>query len=238
MPAIKRPRSMAGTGESSRPKKKTKITYKVATYSKTPMASDNRLLRTAQQATVRYYDNYGLAPNLTLPGYNVFSANGCYDPDISGVGHQPRGFDQLMALYDRFQVDEVLIEAEFSTPMLSTYSATTGNQLICGIALLEDSTPRTLGRDYVESRVNDQCTLVPGNSSKKLKMTVKPNEFLGLPKRGEHGLTGSTGTNPAYQCFFHVWAVGSDGAAAPAVGVTVKITYKINLTEPKEPASS
>ena len=36
--------------------------------------------------------------------HKVFSGNGLYDPDVSGVGHQPLGFDQWMTLYNRYRV--------------------------------------------------------------------------------------------------------------------------------------
>jgi hypothetical protein len=202
------------------------------------MGAEHNLLRTQQQAIVRYYDNYSLTGTLGLPAVQVFSVNGMYDPDISGIGHQPRGFDELMALYDRFQVDETLIEVEWSAPIQASYNSTSGNQVLVGISLLEGSTAKTTARDYIESRIEDHTVMVPTNGARKLKLTVKANEFLGLPKRGEHGLTGSNAANPAYMCYFHIWAVGVDGAAASAVDATVKITYKTNLTEPKEPASS
>lgn len=43
----------------------------------------------------------------------VFSANGLYDPNITGTGHQPYYFDQLMALYNHYTVLKSRIKVEF-----------------------------------------------------------------------------------------------------------------------------
>jgi len=41
----------------------------------------------------------------TLVGNNqIFNLNSIFDPDRSGAGHQPYGFDQLSALYNRYRV--------------------------------------------------------------------------------------------------------------------------------------
>lgn len=37
-------------------------------------------------------------------GTNIFNANGLYDPDATGVGGQPRFYDQLTQLYSRWKV--------------------------------------------------------------------------------------------------------------------------------------
>lgn len=37
-------------------------------------------------------------------GNYIFSINSLFDPDLSGGGHQPYGFDQLAALYNRYRV--------------------------------------------------------------------------------------------------------------------------------------
>jgi len=36
--------------------------------------------------------------------YNTFKANGCYDPNATGVGHQPRGWDEHVSLYNKYVV--------------------------------------------------------------------------------------------------------------------------------------
>lgn len=33
-----------------------------------------------------------------------YNLNSCYDPNLTGTGHQPLGFDQLSALYQRYRV--------------------------------------------------------------------------------------------------------------------------------------
>jgi len=37
---------------------------------------------------------------------HVFNLNSLFDPDSTGAGHQPKGFDQLTALYARYRVYE------------------------------------------------------------------------------------------------------------------------------------
>jgi len=45
-----------------------------------------------------------------VSGDYIFRLNSIYDPDLSGGGHQPMGFDQLAALYNRYQVKSVKVK--------------------------------------------------------------------------------------------------------------------------------
>lgn len=44
-----------------------------------------------------------IATDATLGSYKM-NLNSIYDPDFSGTGHQPYGFDQLASLYNRYRV--------------------------------------------------------------------------------------------------------------------------------------
>ncbi len=53
----------------------------------------------------KYQTSGTLNPGVAgVAAIQVMTANGLYDPDITGVGHQPRGFDQIMALYNHYTV--------------------------------------------------------------------------------------------------------------------------------------
>jgi len=43
----------------------------------------------------------------------IYRANSVFDPDRTGIGHQPRGFDQLTPLYNRYRVDALKWEVKF-----------------------------------------------------------------------------------------------------------------------------
>ena len=96
------------------------------------------LLGSKVKTKLRYVEYFTLNPAAAgLPATHVFSANGLYDPNITGVGHQPRGFDQLMALYDHYYVSRSKIIADFAS--ISNNSVA---PWVCGIVLDDDATPR------------------------------------------------------------------------------------------------
>jgi len=44
---------------------------------------------------------------------NLYNLNSLFDPDRTGVGHQPSGFDQWSAFYNRYRVDRVRVQLDF-----------------------------------------------------------------------------------------------------------------------------
>lgn len=47
---------------------------------------------------------------------NVFNLNSQFDPDQTGVGHQPYARDQFAGLYGRYKVKKVTIDVSFTNP--------------------------------------------------------------------------------------------------------------------------
>lgn len=54
--------------------------------------------------TLKYQDNLTLTISALSYQEKIYRTNSLYDPDQSGSGHQPYGFDQLAAIYNRYRV--------------------------------------------------------------------------------------------------------------------------------------
>ncbi len=57
-----------------------------------------------QEATLKYNENVTFTLATTVGGQYVFKLNGMFDPDTTGTGHQPYGFDQWLNIYQRYVV--------------------------------------------------------------------------------------------------------------------------------------
>jgi hypothetical protein len=50
----------------------------------------------------------------------TFALNDLYDPNVTGTGHQPKGFDQLAALYFRYKVLSVHVKVTVTNTLATT----------------------------------------------------------------------------------------------------------------------
>lgn len=183
-----------------------------------------------------YATNLDLNPGVGgAAAVHVFSCNGLYDPDISGVGHQPRGFDQLMELYDHYVVIAAKLTWHFGTTNASTY-----DQLAC-ISVQDDTGTSADMRDNTERAVSIIQAFPAGASgdTKSLSLGVNPNAFLGRGNPlSDSQLKGSSSANPSEQAFFHCAVAPLQAVDAATVNSYVVIEYTAIFIEPKDVALS
>lgn len=162
---------------------------------------------------------------------HVFAANGLYDVDTTGVGHQPTGFDQLMAMFNEYCVTEAEIEATFAN-YDGTYNA------IIGVAFQDFATTSNDARQYVE---NGNCiTKVIGNqggatpSIGVIRMKVPIQAFTNKQNiLTENGFSGTSSANPNDTHFFHCFAAPLDNTVdMGGVGLRVVIRFKALFRDP------
>lgn len=189
-------------------------------------------LPTKFKAVMRYSE-----PNIRLnPGvggilaYNVFSANGLYDPDITNAGHQPMGFDELMTMYDHAVVIASKIRVTF-TNRDTTYAQ------ICGIDVRDGTSAELDSRVIVESGTCNYMTLGRSGSSRDtatITYTLNPNKFLSRSNPlSDPNLKNTSASNPSEQCYFHVFAGPLESVDAGIVDINVLIEYNAIWFEPK-----
>lgn len=194
-------------------------------------------LQTRLLCRLTYSDStLSLNPAVGQCAGRIFSANGMYDPDITGAGHQPRGFDELMALYDHFTVIGAKITVDF-------VNTDTSNAMVCGIVTQDNNTLTTDINDIMERKgfKYKQIGNKNGatNNTCRITQVVNPARFLGRSKAlSDSELKGSKVANPGEQVFFVPYVFSPAGQDGGNVYLTTKIEYTAILHEPHQPAES
>lgn len=159
----------------------------------------------------------------------LWRANSVYDPDKTGTGHQPMGFDQWMALYSHFRVLGSKITCRF------IFDKTDDFQGAVGIALIPTTTVPG-HTDMIENKRNLKYKGVhqstTANRDIVVSKTFSPRKFFG-PRSMTINQYGGVASNPVEDAYFATyayrrWAVG----AAHDVLLAVRISYYVEFSEP------
>lgn len=200
---------------------------------KTNFTMSKAIVPKTMKRTFNYVDRITLDPGTGgTSASHFFSCNSLYDPDRTGVGHQPLGFDQFVpTLYNHF----VVIAAKLTCVFMSSQSTVSTAPVVASINI-RDTTSATA--DITQAIEQGRCVYgVMNNASGgantlSLSKTVNPNKFLGRSKPlSDPDLKGG-GVNPAEECFFEV-NIASAGTDDPdPVDVLVTLQYTAVLIEP------
>lgn len=165
----------------------------------------------------------------------VFAGNGLYDPNITLTGHQPRGFDQLMAMYDH----AVCIGSKIK---VIAYNEETNVSVICGIAVMDSATTSADVNDYLESgRVMYKViSKISNGDPTTLYARGSPKRNLGISHPlSSSELKTSAASNPSEMFYYHVFVAPQDGSTnAGITTITAEIEYLTVFIEPKTPSAS
>lgn len=191
-------------------------------------------LPTALKTKLIYQETVSLNPGAGgIAAVNVFSANGLYDVNFSGIGHQPRAFDELIKLYDHFVVHSAQMQVQMCAQDVSTPKQ-------IGINLRDSTVVETDPNGYKESSYTTYKTSAyNGNQVVTLKKSIDIKKFL---TRGnllsDPDCKGTVAANPVEQAYFHVWVAPIDTSDAGAETVDVRIVFNVTFLEPKQPPQS
>jgi hypothetical protein len=178
---------------------------------------------------LRYYEGVSLTASGSVGGY-VFSANGLFDPNITGTGHQPMGFDQIMLSYEHYTVTRARINV-----VAQNTSATGVPQVV--VQLAASNTLATVSQAIMELGMLAKVHLnaSPGyGCTQQIKQAVDIGKFGGYDDVMDNPeLKGTVAANPTEQSYFHIYG-WEDNAVSSAVNLDVTIEYEAVFHEPKK----
>lgn len=154
----------------------------------------------------------------------VMSHNSLYDPDVTGTGHQPRGFDQLAALYKRYYVYAARLDLQVlnngSAPCVVVINAVAQNTGALSTVSYAAENPDT-----------DFGIVSPLTEPLKLSMYRTSDQLFGIRTALEANFQPQVTTNPNLRSYFKIGMDSMPTANAYDLSMLVKITYFCRFDE-------
>jgi len=79
-----------------------------------PLVSSQSFQPRWMRCSMKYCDQFLVTLAAGVLTDQIYRANSMFDPDRTGVGHQPRGFDQLVPMYNRYRVNKLSWNVRFT----------------------------------------------------------------------------------------------------------------------------
>lgn len=195
--------------------------------------------------TLRYVESVVLQSNVISGLSNsayVFSLNGLFDPNITGTGHQPRGYDQITPFYKAYTVFGVSIRIRSAASNLNVNA----DAVLClrlKSALTSTSMAGMYSADFQEAS-SCMCWEADTQQAELDLGYVSIADLEGVPKdkvmsddQYSAGVAGNPGQQPQLELYLASNS-GLAGALGAARRYTVDLTYSVRFFQPNTLAQS
>ena len=203
-----------------------------------PMAGfpNNKMVKMRYVDEVRVATNLGSAMSKSVP----FVANGLFDPYYPIGGHQPKGFDQWMAVYNHYNVVGAKITVRLASTQANNVAwgvcRTPITGTMNGISLtqcLENRYQRNVRYLSFNNGVNTN------QNNRPLTASYSQKKQFGNNSAQKGDLTGNAAKNPDEGQYFEIWVAPVQGDTnIKTLDFVVTVDYIALFTEPKVLAQS
>lgn len=163
-----------------------------------------------------------------------FNLNSLFDPDITGAGHQPKGFDQLSTLYARYRVYAVRYHVSYivnlSTDQNVAFVVAPTNSS-SGYANL------TSPREVFQSKYNISTFYTPRSVSGMVnlpQLNGKSRESYAA----DDTTAGTTTTSPSEVLSLHCVSAIQNTAVSQSANLSIKLEFLSEFWDPYQLAQS
>lgn len=189
-------------------------------------------LRTKKR--LQYFQRVSLTGSVSAVYSYVLSANGPYDPDITGTGLQPVGFDQIMQFYNHYTVIRSRLRVVFqNTGTVDAHVA---------ISISGSSTPTTDEAVLIANGEMVYTVITPSGiagSVATLRTSTNAAAFQGIDNvMDDPNMRGDIASNPTEQLYYHCSIWNPASATVPTVILDAYLEYETIFHEPRKSALS
>lgn len=186
--------------------------------------------------TLKYCQTNIRADLTTIASNQIFNCNSAFDPDRTGTGHQPYGFDSLAALYNRYRVLKFKYKITFGASSMTYH---------CGVIPSNGLLNNTV---IAQTSFEDACELPFSNSGivcvngipKTFRGTVNLNEIGGVTKTeflADDRFESSVGSSPTEIVVLNCVSYNPNGATNTFQQMSV-LEYEVDFHDPITQAPS
>lgn len=181
----------------------------------------------------RYYDTItALTSGAAKNGYTI-SCNGMYDPNISGVGHQPMYFDTFTGIYNHYRV----LSSKIKWTVVGTSAAGLTVPIRCGVFISDDTAAFT-ALQAMEHRTG-QTSILAASLQSKVIFNQQWSLAENFPRQKfDDELKGSSSANPAEQMYYSFHVQPMDETTASSINFTIEVEYFAEWSELKDAVTS
>lgn len=159
---------------------------------------------------------------------HVYHANGIFDPDVTGVGHQPRGHDQYAVLYN----DYVVLGSKIT---INGFSPGNAEPWMLSVQSEESATATTADPEAVVELPGGSFSIKSAfkETRKSVKLAVNIGSFLNRKRLADDSdLVAAFGASPSTPVFFRIMASPIGAGASASVRLIGWIDYRVMLLNP------
>lgn len=157
----------------------------------------------------------------------VFRLNSLFDPNLTGGGHQPKGFDQLVTLYQRYRVYRARYHVWF-------YNTTSAIPIHCVCVPTNAATAYTDAGDAIEAAYSKH-----GVATIYQRVMLRGEVDLAQLNGKSHAAYAADDTtqalvttNPAEALDLHCFMEAFDGSTTVIAYIAVTIEYDVEFSDP------
>lgn len=165
----------------------------------------------------------------------VLRANDVYDPDYTNAGHQPRGFDQIIAMFRNFCV----LGSKIVTTWGYGQGSATSHDMNCSI-ILKDGTSAMADAEDIMEHPRVKSKIMTAEVGDRVRITHKYTWRLNgiRDPLDMTTLWGTSAAAPTEGWYYHLNAFCNDGTNSEAAHVSGYIDYTVAFIHAQQPASS